>query len=313
MSHEEYKYKFNRLDYHFNKHVNGDEKMDTRSKRIINREKEQWEYKLVNTEELYRKVAEENIDYAINNIDCGSRIYEYEDKGEIYQNYQKGDITYSEKIFNDYVEFDKLLTTGLDVKNEIIKTCFYKTKRYSNIELITMVISIYNRCKFGEFIVDTSSSTYIAGFKLSNFTKELRDVFEELLEEYYVTPKYNRISAIKMVLVSLLNKKLKDDDSIPYELLINYTIDFINAYKKRKIYIAKRLDREIAKSNKKIRSKIKQLKYGNYFCDDPIRDMKVIFDGYNDYMDIMYEIFELDENDFEKMIKIELDIKKKGI
>ncbi len=300
-----FKFNFGDLDYHFNKHVKGKDEGDTRSKKFIKREKEQWEYKKVYDANIYRLRAEENIDYSKTNMNNGSRIYEYEDKGNVYINYQKGDITYSDKIYDDYLEFDKLLTTGLDVKNNTIKTCFYKTKRYSNIELLTMVNTIYSRCSFGYDIEDTTCNIHIAGFNLNTFTKELRVIFWDLIKEYYVIPKYNKKSAIKMVLVSLLKEKLKCDNSIAYDLLMDNIKSFISSYKNRENHSAKDLCPNTIENNEKILKKCARLEKKNKLTDDSEKNIKIALDNYYRPISKTLEIFELNEYDFEKMITIE--------
>lgn len=270
-------YKFYTLESHYQKHVEGKDKDDKRPNNIKLIESNHWhDYKNVSNKDLY-------YDAAIDNISISKRVYKYRAyDGSLSINYQKGCLTYYDNMGDD--KYEQLLTTCLNVRETNIKTCFYRTISFDNIELLNMVYAVFISNKS---IVNTSANIHIDGFNLNTFTEELMKLFFDLYEEYYVIPKYNKKTALKMILVSVLKKKLKKDETIMYEILIKLVNDFIDAYNEGKIYKVSltRNDLEVLAKNLVV------VTIG-------------IYDDYKEWSEctrnVIHELFNLKYSDFEK-------------
>ena len=220
-------YNFYKLDSHYQKHVEGNDESDKRPDEVKMRESNHWhDYKNVSNMDLY-------YDAAIDNIGNSKRIYKYRAyDGSLSINYQKGQLTYFDNMGDD--EYEQLLTTCLNVRETNIKTCFYRTISFNNIELLNMVYAVFISNKS---IVNTSANIHIDGFNLNTFTEELMKLFFDLYEKYYVIPKYNKKTALKMILASILKEKLKDDDTPIYTLLNTLANDFVESYENHRTFV----------------------------------------------------------------------------
>ena len=127
-------YYFPKLSNHYYKHVLGAGKKDKRDTVDIVKEAKHWQdYKNVKTEKEYLNIANENIENA-------KRVYKYySSDGKKSINYQKELVQITNTMDED--EYDKLLTTCID--DSQIKSCFYRTMSYNDMELLTLCISLY--------------------------------------------------------------------------------------------------------------------------------------------------------------------------
>ena len=227
-----YDYTFYSSFDHFTKHVLGALLGDKRPRSIIAKESEHWQnYKGITTEQDYYEAACENIEVA-------KRITEYRrNDNSVSINYQKENVQYDRSMTPD--QFEGLLTTCVIDRNSI-SSCFYKTLVNRNIELVSILVSMYSRYSTSRLrICTTSTSLYIDGFSLKPFPNDFRQSFNNFYEDCLVPPKYGYLIGLKLLINKLLFKYLCDsrenliDKENEYVVINELSKNFIEAFDKK--------------------------------------------------------------------------------
>ena len=238
------KYNFKTAKSHYIKHVLGKDPKDDRDKSFIKRESLQWENKHISEPDkmdLYEKNIFSYVKVAIDNKENAKRKYFYKDKfGNVSKNYQKEDCVYDKSMIYDEKAYEGLLTTCLDYNNNI-KSCFYRTLGFNNIEVLSMALAIFESRNNPILVAGT---IHIDGFKLEGYAKSLRDFFQKMYEEYLEIPQTSIGLAIKAVSIELLDENLKrpsikeEHYLVLYDLLKKIINEWKKAYKEEKPFEA---------------------------------------------------------------------------